>query len=115
MLGDLDHDGLGELLIGAPTADGPGEETGAAILVFGADIADRDGTTHISNAYRHAYVGLTDEAHFGSVLAAPGDLTLDSQAIAQPRHSYLQSRRRSSANRFAAYAPGSRSRRPVAG
>ncbi|MBV0914226.1 Hint domain-containing protein [Anianabacter salinae] len=40
--GDVDGDGLGDLIIGAPSADGGGNYSGEAYVLFGADLAVAD-------------------------------------------------------------------------
>ncbi|MBL4558577.1 MAG: Hint domain-containing protein [Rhodobacteraceae bacterium] len=42
--GDVDHDGLTDLIIGARYADGGGADSGEAYLIGGADLAAADGT-----------------------------------------------------------------------
>lgn len=79
MAGDINGDGLADLLIGAPRADGGGSRSGAAYVVFGrshgwpADIslAALDG----SDGFR--LTGLAEGDNLGAAVSAAGDVNGD--------------------------------------
>ena len=76
--GDVDNDGLQDVLIGAPHADVDGDvDGGAAYLVTGNPSSD----IHLSNAtaifLRETAFGPTDSMQFGRSVSAAGDLDGD--------------------------------------
>lgn len=79
LAGDINGDGLADLLVGAPRADEAGSRSGTAYVVFGrshgwsADIslADLDGTT----GFR--LTGLAEGDNLGAAVAAAGDINGD--------------------------------------
>ncbi len=74
--GDLDRDGLGDLVIGAPMDEGVGIPTGAAYLIFGADLEGLTGERGVSELALRLGCGLQD-ADLGRSVAGPGDVDGD--------------------------------------
>jgi Ca2+-binding RTX toxin-like protein len=81
--GDVNGDGIDDLIIGARIADPNGVNTGASYVVFGRDTAvDGDFAANIdlgaldgTNGFRISGVGLVDQA--GSAVASAGDVNGD--------------------------------------
>ncbi|MEO1132079.1 MAG: cohesin domain-containing protein [Cyanobacteria bacterium J06639_1] len=77
--GDLNGDGLNDLIVGAPTADANGEDSGRAYVVFGSpngfpaqlDVATLDGT----NGF--VIDGLAAGDRLGDTVSQAGDLNAD--------------------------------------
>ncbi|MFH1464574.1 MAG: MopE-related protein [Pseudomonadota bacterium] len=71
-VGDLDIDGLDDLLIGAPSHDGGATDAGAAYLV----LTGADGSTALSSATATFLGGVTED-YAGYCVIGGGDLDLD--------------------------------------
>ncbi len=65
-VGDVDGDGRGDVLVGAPGHDGGGDEAGAAFVFSGAD-----------GSVLHTFVGGTAGDEFGYAVAGAGDVDGD--------------------------------------
>ena len=68
-VGDTDGDGKGDLLVGAPGADGSGDNDGAAYLFVGGEAT--------AAAARAGFPGRTADARGGTTVASAGDLDMD--------------------------------------
>lgn len=86
--GDVDGDGVTDLLIGARAADGGGEDSGEFYLISGADleaadladgaadgVIDLDNIAGLSGSYR--FIGQAEGDQLGRSLAAAGDVDGD--------------------------------------
>ena len=71
-LGDLDGDGYGDLLVGAPGSDGGASESGAAYLILGPASGEND----LADAAARLE-GVQEDDAAGSSLAAAGDVDGD--------------------------------------
>jgi len=69
--GDVDGDGYGDLLIGAPGADGPGEDAGAAYLVLGPVSGE------LALADSIVFAGQAEGDELGCAVAGAGDVNAD--------------------------------------
>jgi hypothetical protein len=75
IVGDLDGDGLADIVIGAPRDDQGGEEAGAVYLLYGRDMAfDRQLPLRHADA---AFIGRKGWDQFGSSVASAGDFNGD--------------------------------------
>jgi len=76
-LGDLDGDGVPDLVVGAPGDDGNGSDRGALWVLF----LNRDGTVHYQQKIAELTGGFTsplaDNDQFGGAVASIGDLNGD--------------------------------------
>ncbi len=90
--GDVDGDGLGDLLIGAYQADGGGTNSGEAYLVLGSDLADMDaadgsidGVIDLDNANiasgggfaGYQFIGTQNKDAAGKSISSAGDIDGD--------------------------------------
>jgi hypothetical protein len=95
--GDVDGDGLGDLIIGAASADGGGSGSGEAYLISGADLAaadaadgSTDGVIDLdfvtdpgfdrAGAVSYQFIGTEADDYAGQVVASAGDIDGDGQA-----------------------------------
>ena len=74
-LGDIDADGIDELMAGAPQYDGAFNESGKAYLVLGAQMTG-GGTVDLATAHAF-FLGNTNEARSGSQVGGVGDIDGD--------------------------------------
>ncbi len=76
-LGDLDGDGLFELVVGAPGDDDGGAERGASWILFLDDAGSVRSTVKVSDTSGGFAGALADGDRFGSSVCGPGDLDRD--------------------------------------
>ncbi len=74
--GDTDADGLGDIIVGAPYADGPDTDTGAAYVLLGSGLVLTGSTVDISTADA-TLEGETWEGYAGMAVAGAGDVDGD--------------------------------------
>jgi len=77
--GDVDGDGLDDILIGDSRECSVAEEAGAAYLVLGSQVGPAAGTQELSDA-RAKLLGIDSGARTGSSVAGPGDVNGDGLA-----------------------------------
>ena len=76
--GDLDGDGLGDVVVGAPWNDGGGAERGRVYILLGADlVALAPGEATLAEAAHATIEGAVDYARIGMSIAAGGDVDGD--------------------------------------
>ena len=76
--GDVDGDGYGDILLGAPGNDDWGEDSGRTYLLFGSTL--RAGTSSYDMAsweFDYAFVGDDELDYAGSAASAAGDVNGD--------------------------------------
>ena len=93
--GDIDGDGIADLLIGANLADGGGTSSGEAYLLYGADLAaadladgNTDGVIDLDNANEttaggfagYQFIGAAAGDQAGISVSSAGDVDGDGQA-----------------------------------
>ncbi|PYF10332.1 hemolysin type calcium-binding protein [Rhodobacter viridis] len=88
-VGDLNHDGFDDLLLGAPGRDGAGEDAGAAWVIFGSDDPERDpiDLAHLDPTTGFALTGPSEGAAAGWSVAGLGDINgdgIDDLALGAP-------------------------------
>ncbi len=77
--GDINSDGIDDLIIGAPNANSNGENFGAAYIIFGKNSFSSNTTIDLSNLDGNGFVinGLTAEDRLGFSVSNPGDINND--------------------------------------
>ena len=76
--GDLDRDGIMDIVVGAPDENRGGEQTGAIYVIFMKEDGQVKGRVRLSNGYGGIDDGMIKAfSKFGSSIAAVGDLDLD--------------------------------------
>ncbi len=74
--GDTDGDGLADIVVGAPYADGADTDSGAAYLLLGASMSFGGSSQDLSSADA-VLAGQTWDEHAGSAVAGAGDVNAD--------------------------------------
>jgi len=72
--GDMDGDGLADVIVGAPGSDTGGTTAGAVYLLSGADVTDGD---HPMNEAHARIVGTSEDDWVGYSVSALGDMNVD--------------------------------------
>jgi len=73
-VGDLDGNGFGDLVVGAPFTDSPGNSRGAYWVLHMKGGGKIDSATLVSPANEPRFAALSDYAYFGSSVAGLGDI-----------------------------------------